>query len=125
MRALLLEYGLTVSVGRKVFERALPTILEDAENSLPDFIRALVLRLREWWQQLDIQIDEMRLMLGQTSSASRLCQKVSTVPGIGPIVSTTLIATIGDGSQFKKARDLSAGPQTIFNGQQIFDRRDQ
>ncbi|WP_252629319.1 IS110 family transposase [Aeromonas veronii] len=31
MRALLLEYGLTVPVGRKVFERSLPTILEDAE----------------------------------------------------------------------------------------------
>ncbi|WP_254127533.1 hypothetical protein [Aeromonas sp. FDAARGOS 1419] len=44
---MLLEYGLTVPVGRKIFERSLPTILEDAENGLPDFIRALVLRLRE------------------------------------------------------------------------------
>ena len=108
MRALLLEYGLTVPVGRKVFERSLPTILEDAENGLPDFIRALVLRLRERWQQLDIQIDDMSLMLGQASSTSSLCQKISTVPGIGPIVSTALIAAIGNGSQFKKARDLSA-----------------
>lgn len=47
-------------------------------------------------------------MLGQASSASGLCQKISTVPGIGPIVSTALIAAIGNGSQFKKARDLSA-----------------
>ena len=66
------------------------------------------MRLRERWQQLNIQIDEMSLMLGQASSASSLCQKVSTVPGIGPIVSTALIAAIGNGSQFKKARDLSA-----------------
>ncbi|MCR9656532.1 hypothetical protein NB537_17275 [Vibrio parahaemolyticus] len=38
MRALLLEYGITVPVGRKVFERNLPSILEDAdaENELPD-----------------------------------------------------------------------------------------
>ncbi|MNX76077.1 Transposase [compost metagenome] len=47
MRVLLLEYGLTVPVGRKVFERTLLAILEDAENGLPDFIRALVMRLRE------------------------------------------------------------------------------
>ncbi|MNB84608.1 Transposase IS116/IS110/IS902 family protein [compost metagenome] len=66
------------------------------------------MRLRERWQQLNIQIDEMSLMLGQASSASSLCQKISTVPGIGPIVSTALIAAIGNGSQFKKARDLSA-----------------
>ncbi len=124
MRALLLEYGLTVPVGRKIFERSLPTILEDAENGLPDFIRALVLRLRERWQQLDIQIDDMSLMLGQASSTSSLCQKISTVPGIGPIVSSALIAAIGNGSQFKKARDLSAW-LGIFNGRQIFARRDQ
>ena len=66
------------------------------------------MRLRERWQQLNIQIDEMSLMLGQASSASSLCQKISTVPGIGPIVSTALIASIGNGSQFMKARDLSA-----------------
>nr|WP_236286858.1 IS110 family transposase [Aeromonas veronii] len=108
MRALMLEYGLTVPVGRKVFERSQPAILEDAENGLTDFIRALVLCLRERWQQLDIQIDEMSLMLWQASSTSSLCQKVSTVPGIGPIVSSALIAAIGNGSQFKKARDLSA-----------------
>ena len=77
MRALLLEYGLTVPVGRKVFERSLPTILEDAENGLPDFIRALVLRLRERWQQLDIQIDDMSLMLGQTLKRIRFVPKKS------------------------------------------------
>ncbi len=59
MRALLLEYGITVPVGSKVFERNLPSILEDAENGLPDFIRALVFRLRERWQHLDVQIDEI------------------------------------------------------------------
>ncbi len=66
----------------EAFERALPAILEDAENGLPDFIRALVLRLRERWQQLDIQIDEMSLMLGQASSASGLCQKSVPSPAL-------------------------------------------
>lgn len=101
MRALLLEYGLTLPVGRKVFERSLPTILEDAENGFPGFVRTLLSRLRERWQQLDIQIDDMSLMLGQASSASSLCQKINTVPGIGPIVSTALIAAIGNGSQWR------------------------
>jgi transposase len=70
MRALLLEYGITVPVGRKVFERNLPDILEDAENGLPDFIRALVFRLRERWFHLDVQIDEMSEQLQQASLAS-------------------------------------------------------
>ncbi|QUJ69019.1 IS110 family transposase [Photobacterium sp. GJ3] len=108
MRALLLEYGITVPVGRKVFERALPSILEDADNGLPDFMRALVFRLRERWQYLDVQIDEMSELLKQAAIASEQCKLISTVPGIGPIVSTALIAAVGSGNQFKRARDMSA-----------------
>ena len=120
MRALLLEYGLTVPVGRKVFERSLPTILEDAENGLPDFIRALVLRLRERWQQLDIQIDDMSLMLGQASSASGLCQKRVPSPALDRFcLKFTLIAD-WQWLTIQKARDLSAwlgvGPRQYSTG---------
>ena len=108
MRALLLEYGITVPIGRKVFERTLPRILEDAENGLPDFMRALVARLRQRWLELDGQIDEMTRMLEQASQQSDQCQKIMTIPGIGPMVSTAMIAAVGNGTQFKKARDLSA-----------------
>ena len=31
-----------------------------------------------------------------------------TIPGIGPIGATALIAAVGDGHQFRKARDLAA-----------------
>ncbi|MGF1731705.1 transposase [Photobacterium kasasachensis] len=108
MRALLLEYGITVPVGRKVFERSLPGILEDADNGLPDFMRALVFRLRKRWQYLDIQIDEITELSKQAAFASEQCKLISTVPGIGPIVSTALIAAVGSGNQFKRARDMSA-----------------
>lgn len=102
------EYGITVPVGRKVFERSLPEILEDAENGLPDFIRALVMRLRERWQHLDLQVDEMSELLEQAAEASDQCKLISTVPGIGPIVSTGLIAAVGSSTQFKRSRDMSA-----------------
>lgn len=108
MRALLLEYGVTVPVGRKLFERTLPRILEDAENGLPEFIRSLVMRLRERWQYLDIQIDEMSELLEQAATASDKCRLIRSIPGIGPIVATGIVAAIGDGRHFKKARDLSA-----------------
>lgn len=108
MRALLLEFGITVAVGRKLFERNLPDILEDAENGLPDYMRSLIFRLRERWILLDEQINEMSEMLNTASAQLPQCQKIITVPGIGPIVSTAIIAAIGDGKQFKHSRDLSA-----------------
>lgn len=108
MRALLLEYGITVPFGRKVFEKAIPGILEDADNGLPIFLRSLIDRLRLRWLELDQQIDEMTALLVTAADQSELCQRISTVPGIGPVVSTALIAAVGNGTQFKKARDLSA-----------------
>ncbi|MCL6271071.1 IS110 family transposase [Sansalvadorimonas sp. 2012CJ34-2] len=108
MRALLLEYGITVPKGRKIFEKSLPNILADTDSELPQYIRSLITRLRDRWKQLDQQINEMSGLLQGAAEKSDKCQLVSSVPGIGPIVSTALIAAIGNGSQFKRARDLSA-----------------
>ena len=108
MRALLLEYGIVIPVGRKVFERQLPRILEDAENGLSVTMRTLIYRLRERWIYLDQQIDEITAQLTQACEQSEACQRICTVPGIGPIVATAIIAAIGQGRQFRKSRDLSA-----------------
>ena len=35
-------------------------------------------------------------------------QRLMEIPGIGPSIATALVAAIGDGSSFNKARDLSA-----------------
>ncbi|UQN43705.1 transposase [Agarivorans sp. B2Z047] len=46
--------------------------------------------------------------LQQASIASEKCQLISSVPDIGPIVATGLIAAVGSGTQFKRGRDMSA-----------------
>lgn len=108
MRALLLEQGIVIPVGRNLFARRLPYILEDAENSLSIRLRALLSKLRNRWLALDTEIDEMTALLREYARDSALCERVSTVPGVGPIVSTALIAAVGNASAFKRGRDLSA-----------------
>jgi transposase len=36
------------------------------------------------------------------------CQRLQTIPGIGPVTATALIAAIGDVTQFKNGRQLAA-----------------
>jgi transposase len=36
------------------------------------------------------------------------CQRLQTIPGIGPVTATALIAAIGDVTQFKNGRPLAA-----------------
>jgi transposase len=36
------------------------------------------------------------------------CRRVMTVPGIGPLISSAMVAAIGNGTAFAKGRDYSA-----------------
>ncbi len=108
MRALLLENGIVIPVGRKLFARRLPDILEDAENGLTMQLRALLDRLRRRWRTLDTEIEEVTGLLTNYARQSELCQRASTVPGVGPIVSTAMVAAVGDARAFRRGRDMAA-----------------
>jgi transposase len=108
MRALLLEHGITAAVGRESFARRMPAILEDAENGLSVRLRELLLRLRRRWLALDTEISEVTSILKETSDQSELCRRVMTVPGVGPIVSTAIVAAVGNARMFQRGRDMAA-----------------
>lgn len=108
MRALLLEHGITVAVGRERFARRMPAILEDAENGLTVGLRNLLHRLRTRWLALDAEIDEVTALLRESAARSELCQRALSVPGIGPIVSTAIVAAVGNARMFRRGRDMAA-----------------
>jgi len=108
MRALLLEHGIVVPVGRALFARTLPRILEAVDNGLSARMKQLLLRLRQRWLLLDDEIQLASTEIQQVAASSELCRLVSTVPGVGPVVSSALVAAVGNGQAFRKARDLSA-----------------
>jgi transposase len=108
MRALLLEHGITVPVGRELFARRIPAILEEAENGLSVRIRHLLQRLRQRWRALDTEITEVTALLREVATQSELCQRVLTVPGVGPIISTAIIAAVGNARMFRRGRDMAA-----------------
>jgi transposase len=49
--------------------------------------------------------DEKLAAMGQAHPA---CQRLQTIPGIGPVTATALIAAIGDVTQFTNGRQLAA-----------------
>jgi transposase len=108
MRALLLEHGLVVPVGRALFARRLPSILADEENGLSVRMRQLMQRLYLRWQGLDKEIDSITAEIHEIAKGSELCRRAATVPGVGPIIATAMVAAIGNGQAFGSGRDLSA-----------------
>jgi transposase len=105
IRAFLLERGITVRQGRQALAKALPELL--AIDELSPMIRALLARLRQHWQALDEEIaalDRQVLAIAQADARARL---LMTVPGIGPLIATGLVAAIDSAQAFGRARDLA------------------
>ena len=108
IRGLLLERGLTLPKGRSHVDEALPGILEDATLRLSDSFRVLLSQLNLELNQLTSRIEQMDTVLQQTAKESEACQRLTAIPGIGPVTATALIAAIGNGSGFRRGKDLAA-----------------
>ena len=84
-RAALLEEGITIAQGIEKVRSQLPRILEDAENGLYPHIRNLVADLHERIQMLDKSIKGYDQQVIEIAEADEDCQRLQTIPGIGPL----------------------------------------
>jgi transposase len=108
IRSLLLERGLTPPKGRRHLDEQLPRILEDAELNLSGSFRALLAQLQLELEQLAARIEEMDRVIQKTARENEPCQRLTEIPGVGPVTATALIAAVGNGSTFQKGRNLAA-----------------
>jgi len=108
IRGLLAEYGLILPQGVNVTRRSIPELLEDAENGLNDLFRQLLAQCYQQLQELDEHIAFYTQTLEVQNQQNEACQRLQTIPGFGPIVASVFYATVGDGSAFRRGRDVSA-----------------
>lgn len=108
VRGLLLERGITLPKGRSHLEEALPEILAEAHARFSESIFVLLAQLRIELDQLNTRIEEMDALIARIAKENDACQRLTSIPGVGPVTATALVAAVGNGSAFRKGRDLSA-----------------
>lgn len=108
MRAILLERGLVFAAGRCKFERAVDTLLEERASGLSERIHRLVAELRDEWKVLDTKIAALNAEFLSLARDNLAARRLTTIPGIGVLNATALIAAIGNANGFDRARDLGA-----------------
>ena len=94
--------------GRSHLDEQLPRILEDAELNLSGSFRVLLAQLKLELEQLAVRIEEMDRVIQKTAKQNEACQRLTEIPGVGPVTATALIAAVGNGSTFQKGRNLAA-----------------
>jgi Transposase IS116/IS110/IS902 family len=62
----------------------------------------------EKWKLVEQQIEELNDELERISAADAGCTRIRKIPGIGPVVATAIVASIGNGAAFSKGREFAA-----------------
>jgi transposase len=108
IRGLVTEYGLVAPLQMASLRAALPRWLEDAENGLTNRFRALLHGLWDDLLTLDQRIETLNGEIESLAKSDPVAQRLQQLRGVGPLVATALIATVGSGEQFDRGRQMSA-----------------
>ncbi len=109
LRALLLERGIVLPRRRRaLLDWVDAPIVERETDPLSPGLRLLVADMRAEWAELDRRIGMFDDEFAAAARSDEATRRVATIPGIGPINATALVAAVGDASAFARARDMSA-----------------
>ena len=108
MRGMLYEFGVIMPKGKASLSKKLTLLLDENDSLLNEKVKILLNGLREELQHLNDEIDSHTEILEKLAKEDELCKRITTLPGIGPISATAVIAKIGNGNEFQKGRELSA-----------------
>ena len=108
VRGLLAEQGVEIGQGRARVRGRLPEILEDGENGLSTSFRELLQDLYEELVRLDVRIEQLEATIDRWAKTDEQAQRLMSIPGIGPITATALLAAVGDATTFRHGRELAA-----------------
>jgi transposase len=108
IRAFLLERGIAVRQGFRFLRTELPGILAQRSDVLSPRMVHLIEDLAGDWRRLDERIEGLSTEIADLVAQDPACERLMTVPGIGPIISSAMVAAIGAGDVFSKGRDFAA-----------------
>jgi len=108
IRAFLLERGIAVRQGQRFLRIELPRILATSPEVLSPRLVRMIENLTGDWHRLDERIADLSNEIEAIARQDSGCERLMSVPGIGPIISSAMVAAIGGGDAFSKGRDFAA-----------------
>jgi transposase len=106
VRGLLSEFGILIPKGARTFLAHAHPALED--ERLPPYLRSALIQALDEVRELEAKADELKDQLQRLAHHIPTVQYLLTVPGIGILSATALLATVGDVHRFPSGRSLAA-----------------
>lgn len=108
LRGHLAEFGIVAAKGRMGVEAILAILLDDHDERVPTLARESLTPLAYELGVVKQQILEADRTIAKVHKASPVSKRLETIPGVGPIIATRIMAEVADPSSFKSGRAFSA-----------------
>lgn len=108
IRSLCAEFGVVTAKGAISLGDLLRMIADQSDTRFPAGARPALGPLVHQLEQLTHHIGALERQIIERSRCNEACRRLDTIPGIGPITASALVAAIGDPARFKTGRDLAA-----------------
>ncbi len=108
IRAHFAEFGIVVGQGIRNVERLLGLLESAGDQRLPALAAKMLGILAAQLRDVAERVKEVEVKLLAWHRADETSRRLQSVPGLGPITASAIVATVGDASQFKSGRQFAA-----------------
>jgi transposase len=108
VHGLMHEYGIVLPKGVSKFRQAVVGKLESEKDKLTPLSQEMFWKLVDEFAALEEQLAYYQEKLETVATTHPECRRLMTIPGIGPLTATALLAAVSDASAFKNGRQFAA-----------------
>jgi transposase len=108
LRAHLAEFGIVAPQGAGKVSQLIAVVADPEDTRVPALARTVLQGLVDQLRDTERRVEDLDAQLAEQAKANEVCQRLMTVPGIGPVAATALAATVGDATVFESGRHLAA-----------------
>ena len=108
VRGLLRELGVFIPMGAREVVPAAWALIEDADSDLPEALRPIFAEVCREIREIEARIKQVERQLEAIAEQLPAVTHLRTIPGIGLLIATALVAFIGDIRRFPSGRHFAS-----------------
>ena len=108
VRGLLRELGIAIPVGARQVVPHVWALVSDAESPVPEALRGVLAEAAREIRELEARIRQVERTLETIAVESELLRRLRTIPGVGLLTATALLAFVGDVQRFPSGRHFAS-----------------
>jgi len=108
VRGLLREFGIVIPVGAPHVVPRVRALLEDADSGIPDALRNTLADVCTDLRTLEGRITQVERQLEALAQQLPTVARLRSIPGVGLLTATALVAVVGDARRFPSGRHFAS-----------------